>query len=112
MALLTVQQVGRSGLNPSFVAGAATNDYPNDGRTQLIVKNGGASSITATPVYGRKCDQNVLHTAAGSDVVTIPAGQERWLAYGREFINDSGQTRVALSDVTSVTVAAVRFAKG
>lgn len=49
MAALTVQNVARSGLAPSYAAAAGGGDtFTNDGAVFLHVKNGGGSSINVT----------------------------------------------------------------
>ena len=105
MATLTVQDVVRSGLNPSYASAAAGgDDFPNDGkRTFAHVKNGGASAITVT----LDITQTVDGQAVTDPTVSIPAGEERMIGpfpvayYG-------ASVGLSYSDVTSVTVAAIR----
>jgi hypothetical protein len=45
MAVLTVQQIARSGLSPSYASAAGGGDtVPNDEKTFLHIKNGGGST--------------------------------------------------------------------
>ena len=105
---LTVQDVSRSGLAPSY--GAASTDghyFKNNGRVWLHIKNTG-SQVTATvttPV-------NSGSGAAIADLtVTIPAttGDVMIGPFPPKDYNDSaGQVFVTFSGATGVTVAAIR----
>ena len=108
MADLAVQAVSLSGLNPSFVAAAAGGDaFLNAGREFLHVKNGGGSEVTVTVDSQVPCNQGYDHNA----VVAVPAGQERLIGPfpKARFDYANQKVQVAYSDVTSVTVAAVRL---
>lgn len=48
MALLTVQNISRTGLNPSYTAVAASDTFTPDSNTFLHVKNAGGSPDTVT----------------------------------------------------------------
>lgn len=107
MAALAIQEASLAGLNPAFVAASAGGDtFANDGKTYLHVKNAGAAAVTATVNSIKPCDQGSDHDA----VVSVPAGGERLIGPfppGR-FNDPNGAAAVTYSDVTSVTVAAVR----
>ena len=108
MAVLTVQDIKHTGLNPSFVAAASGGDQvPNDGRTFIYVKNGGGGSINVTVDQKKKCNHGFDHDA----VVAVPAGQERIIGpfTKHDFDNASNQFEVTYSGVTTVTVAAIRL---
>jgi len=107
MALLTVQQVTATGTVITFVSAAAGGDtFSNDGKTELEVVNGGASTITLTIVAQNACNQGTLHDGGG----TIGAGvTKRFGPFDRQRFNDSsGLVHATYSAVTSVTVAATK----
>ena len=104
---LTVQKITKTGVTPTY--GAANTDgnfFANDGRTFLIVKNGGAGSINITIDSANPCNYGFDHDV----VVAVGAGSEEWIGpfeKGR-FNNDQRQTSVSYSAVANVTVAAIR----
>lgn len=110
MAALTVQNVARTGLAPTYAAAAGGGDtFVNDGQTFVHVKNGGGSSVNVT------VDSTAPATVglAQSDVVVaVPASGERMIGPfpPNAFDDVNGSTAIAYSAVTSVTVAAVRLA--
>lgn len=108
MAKLTVQQIARAGLEPTFAAAAAGGDtFDNDGRTFFWVKNGDADELTVTIDSIVDCDQGFDHDPD----VAIPAGEERLIGpfpTGR-FNDSSGEVSATYDDETSVTVAAVKL---
>lgn len=106
MALLTVQQIGTSGLAPVFVAAAAGGDtFANNGRTYIHVKNASASAVTVTIDSIAPCNQGFDHNLT----VSVPAAGERIIGTfdPARFNNDSSITTVTYSAATSVTVAAI-----
>jgi len=108
MADLTVQTISLSGLNPVYGAAAAGGDaFPNSGREYLHVKNGGGSEVIVTVDSQAGCNQGFDHNVA----VAVPAGGERLIGpFPKARFNDAAEkAQVAYSDVTSVTVAAVRL---
>ncbi len=108
MAILTVQEIGRSGLNPSFQAAAGGGDsVPNDGRTYAEVVNGGGGAINVTVVTQLTVDGK----AVGDDVVNVPAGQRRKVGpWPPSLYNDvNGRAQLQYDGVTSVTVGAFRL---
>lgn len=110
MATLTVQDAGFDGLaNVTFVAaGAGGDDFVNDGRTVLIVKNTDASPKTVTVNSQTLCSQGFDHDIA----VIVPAttGEAVIGSFPKGRFNDAtGKVLVTYSAVTSVTVAAVRI---
>lgn len=104
MALLTAQQIALAGLDPVFAAADVAGDSfanPND-RIYFHIKNGDASSHTATFNSQRNCDQGFDHDEA----VAVPAGAERIVgpfSPGR-FNDANGLAQVTYDAVTSVTV--------
>ncbi len=107
MAVLSIQDVTTAGLNPSFVAANVGGDsFPNDGQTSFRIKNGGAASITVTVNSVAPCNYGFDHDIAvtvgiGADITIGPFSKAR-------FNNSAGQVGVTYTDVTSVTVAAIR----
>lgn len=108
MAQLTVQNVTRSGLTPSYAAATGTGDsFSNNGATFLHVKNGhtAAQSVTVDSQYAPL----PAGTAQADVVVSIPAGGERMIGPfpTRSFNDVDGLTQVTYSGVTALTVAAI-----
>lgn len=107
MATLTVQEVARTGLAPTYGAAAGGGDaIPNDGRTMLHIKNGGGGAVTLTVVT----QATVLGNAVADDTISVPAAGERMVGpFPPAIYNDVNQlTQLTYSGVTSVTVAAIR----
>lgn len=108
MATLNVQDIVLTGLAPSYAAASATgDDFVNDGRTFLHVKNGGTVSIDVTVDSVVPCNQGFNHDV----IVSIAAGAEKMVGpFDVERFNDSDRkVKVTYSDVTSVTVAALHL---
>lgn len=108
MAQLTVQDIVLAGLAPTYVAAAAGgNNFINDGRTFLHVKNGGASSINVTIDSVVQCNQGFDHDIT----VAVPNGGERMIGPFNpdRFNNSIGRVSVTYSAVTTVTVAALHL---
>jgi hypothetical protein len=112
---ITVQNVSKAGLAPTYAAADAANDmmFKNDGHTVLHVKNGGAGAISVTVVsiadpYGR----------LGDVVVSVPAAGERIIGVFKDFLfnqkpgsTNAGKIHVDFDVDTSVTVAALKIPK-
>ena len=107
MALLTTQQIGITGTNPTYDAAGGSGDTINpDSRTVLHVKNGDASSHSVTvAVPGTEYGQ-----ARPDVVVAVPAGESRFIGPLVTDLADptDGQVHVTYTATTSVTVAALR----
>lgn len=113
MADLTIQEISDDGLNPTFAAAATGGDaYLNDERTFLVVKNGDTAGHTVTVAVQRT---QFNFTGFGpvdfaNLSVSIPAGEERWIAVPPPPYNDgNGKAQVTYDAVTSMTVAAIRL---
>lgn len=110
MAALTVQNVARTGLAPSYASAAGGGDtIANDGAVLLHVKNGGGSSINVTITSTAPAGVGL---AQANVVVAVPNAGERMIGpFPPGSFNDAnGLTAVGYSAVTSVTVAAIRLA--
>ncbi len=106
MALLTVQKMALTGVAPSFVAVAASDTFPNDGKTYIEVKNGNAGADTVTVTAQSTCNQGVLHDS----VTSVPATTGDKVIGPFEptrFNNSSGQCTVTHSVTATVTCAVV-----
>ena len=107
MATLSVQSPTTSGIALSFGSAASGGDqFLNDGKSILLVKNGDSSAKTVTVAGQRTCNQGSTHNAA----VSVAAGaQEAIGPFNPAFFNDpNGYVQVTYSAVTSVTVAVVK----
>lgn len=108
MATLTVQEISRSAITPSYGAAAGGGDqFPNDGRTYLHIKNGGGSSITLTIATQMTVDGK----AVADDAIAVTNAQERVVGpFPPAIYNDAnGMVQLTYSGVTSVTVGAFRL---
>jgi hypothetical protein len=109
MAALTVQDVTRSGLTPTFAAATSTGDsFANNGSTFLYVKNGhtAAQSVTVDSQYAPL----PVGTAQSDAVVSVAAGGEALIGPfpTRSFNDADGLVQVTYSGVTALTVAAIK----
>ncbi len=109
---LNFQQVVRTGIVPTFTAVDAVNgnQFANDGRMGLHVKNAGASPTNATFLTPQVIDGDL---AVPDRVVTIAAGAEKKIGpfppSGPEGYNQAdGNVYVDWSVGTSVTVNVFR----
>lgn len=110
MAQLTVQDVTRSGLTPSFAAAASGGDsFTNNGSTFLYVKNGGAGAVTVT--IDSQYAPLPVGTAQSNVSVSVDASGEAMIGPlpTRSFNDGDGLAQVTYSGVTSVTVAAIKL---
>jgi hypothetical protein len=110
-ANLTTQTI-TSDFTVSLVAAAGGGDaFLNDGRTFLVVTNGGGAPITVTVVV-QKTSITVPGLGAvtfASIPVTVNNGTTKWIAVpSGPYNNSTGRVSVTYSGVTSVTVGAVR----
>ena len=118
MAAITVQTVNKSGVAANLVAASGGGDtFVNDASelTLLMVRNGGGSSINVTIAV---VPSNVNTTSYGqlsvsSTVVAVAAGATVVIGPFRQILynNSSGLVSVTYSNVTSVTVAALKIDK-
>lgn len=108
MALLPNVSPTQAGTAAAYSAASAGGDtmVPSD-RTHLHVKNGSGGSITVTVVAKTACNHGVLHNLA----VAVPAGEERLIGAiipSRFARPADGLAEITYSDVTTLTVAAVK----
>lgn len=103
---LTVQNCALSGLEPAYSAANADGNYfSNDGKTFLHVVNAGDADITVTIDSPVLCNQGFAHDEA----VVVSAGEARMIGpFPPARFNANGVVNVSYSDVTDVTVAAVK----
>lgn len=95
-----------TGVAPTFTAVAASDVFPNDGKTYIEVKDTNAAADTCTVVAQSTCNQGVLHDS----VTTVPATTGDRVIGPFEptrFNNSSGQCTVTHSQVAGVTIAVV-----
>ena len=102
-----------SNFTVSLAAAAVSGDaYVNDGRTFLVVTNGGGSPITVTVVVQRTsvAVPGLGNVTFASIPVSVTNGTTKWIAVPSGPYNDAnGRVSVTYSAVTSVTVGAVRM---
>jgi hypothetical protein len=109
VAVLTAQNIARSGLSESFAAATVSGDtFVNDERTFLHIKNTNAATrdVTVTPsrlVDGRAASPLVVTVAALTGDVLIgpfPAA---------DYNNTDNVVSITYSAVTNLTIALVRL---
>lgn len=108
MAALTIQELNKSGVTISYAAAAGGGDeFANNGKTFLHVKNGGGSPINVT--IASQVDDPPPGTAASNVVIAVANGAEKMIGpFNQNGYNDTdGNVQVTYSGVTSVTVAAI-----
>jgi hypothetical protein len=108
MATLTVVDVVKAGVVPTFVAAdVAGDEFVNDGQTMLVVKNDGSGSITVTIASQVQCNQGFTHNTT----VTIAAGAEKWIGplEVTRYNDENSKVQITYSGVTDVTVGAFQL---
>jgi len=110
MATLTVNTILYTGLNSEsvFVAAAASQEFVNDGRTFMIIKNGSGGSITCSVTSAG----NTQGRAIADDVITVGAttGEQMVGPWPRSIYNAAdGNIDITWSATASVTVAVFRL---
>jgi len=102
MATLAVQDISTAGVVPTYAAATSGGDqFSNNGRVMLHVKNGGAT-MTVTIVSQQACSQGSIHSTA----VAVTSGGERMIGPfdPSRYSDGSGNTFLTYSAVASVTV--------
>ncbi len=81
MAVLTVQQISRAGIDPTLDPAAAGGDaFPNSGRVFLRVVNADLATSRTVTVVSQLPAGALPQGAAKTDlVVQVPADEERWI---------------------------------
>lgn len=107
MTLQAKQTVAITGVTLSFAAVALADEFPNDGRTFLYVKNGSGSTITVTITT----PQTVKGIAISDPSVSITAGSEKCIGpFDPSIFNAAdGNVDVAYSAITTVTCAVIQL---
>lgn len=105
---LTVQVIALTGTTPTYAAAndVGGNDFVNDGRTFLQVKNSGAST-TVTVDSPTLCDQGEAHDVT----VTVATSGDKMIGpfNPKRFNSSAGKVTATYSQVTGITVAAIQF---
>ena len=109
MATLTVQNIDFTGVDPTFVAVAAGGDqFANDGRIFIYLKNTNAATRTVTANSQVNCSQGFDHDIA----VVIPAttGERMIGPFPTDRFNDSsGNLQLTYSADTNLTISVLRL---
>ena len=102
------QQIVRTGLEETYAAvdAANGNDFANDGRMFLLVKNGAGAPITVTIATPTTVDGNAVADLA---VVVTNAEQRMIGPFPPNLYNTDGKVQVDYSSGTSVTAAVLRL---
>lgn len=105
---LSYQQIVRTGLEETYAAVDASNgnQFQNDGRMFLLVKNGGGAPITVTITTPTTVDG----LAVADQTVTVTNGEQRMIGpFPPNLYNTDGYVYVDYSSGTSVTAAVLRM---
>lgn len=112
MTILAVQDLVRSGVEPVFNAASASGDeFPNDGKTMVYIKNG------ATDVNVTFTAQNTSTTKPGfgtittpDQVVNVPGSSEKAIGFFEPPIFNDGNGRVQMTydNEVNVTIAVLK----
>ena len=110
MATLTVNTIIYTGLDSEslFVAAAASQEFVNDGRTFMIIKNGSGGSITCTITSAGTTQGRAI----ADDIITVGAttGEQMAEPWPRSIYNAAdGNIDITWSATATVTVAVFRL---
>ena len=114
MATLTVQTIDlTSGVAPTYASAAAGGDeYANDGKTYIHLKNASGGSITVTVTVQQSAvdSQQFGRLVPANRTFTVGAGAERIIPFlsAGGYNNSNGRVALTYSGVTSLTVAAIQ----
>src|SRR3990167_7912315 len=110
MAVLTVQQLTRAGITPTYAAAAGGGgSFPNDGQTFVQFKNTNAAARNVTIATQVTVDGK----AVADDVINVPltTGDVMVGPFPPGIYNDvNGRVQLTYDAVTNLTVAVVRLA--
>ena len=110
MAVLAIQQIARTGLNPALAAAAAGGDaFPNVGRVFLRVVNANVGAARTVTITSQLPAGAIPEGAVKTDAeVSVPASSERWIGpFDPGSWNDAnGRVVVTYDDEADLTVGA------
>ena len=110
MAVLTVQQIARTGLAPALAAAAAGGDaFANTGKVFLRVANGNVGAARTVTVASQIPAGGIPEGAVKTNLsVNVPADSERWIGpFAPGSWNDAnGRVVVTYDDEADLTVGA------
>ena len=115
MALLTLQNVAPTGLNPNFgaVNASDTVKVSTAQRAFLHVKNNHASNATNVTITARKTSATVSGVGTvtiGDLVVAVPAQGERIIGpFTEAYVDTDGLVTIGYSATTTVVAAALNL---
>lgn len=113
MAVLTVQNLTRAGLETTYASAAGAGDtFVDDGsgRTFVHVKNGSGADCEVTVASTASPAAN-SGQAAEDLVVDVTAGKERMIGpFGANFRDGDGVVTLTYESETSLTLAAIKLA--
>lgn len=107
MATLSVENISLTGLNATYNAVSASDEFPNtSGRIFIHVKNGDASANTVSITTPKTFEGLAVADAGGS----VPAGEDRFFGPFKPglFNDSSGNVTVTHSNTTANTIAVLR----
>lgn len=105
---MNYQQIVRAGLEETYAAvdAANGNQFQNDGRMFLLVKNGAGAPINVTITTPTTVDGNVVADL----VVAVTNGEQRMIGpFPPNLYNTDGYVYVDYSSGTTITAAVLRL---
>jgi hypothetical protein len=108
MALLVAQDIDRSGLNPVLSASdVAGDEFVNTGKEFIVIDNASGSPVSVTLDIQATVDSQ----AVTDRVVSVPAGEQRYIGPFKPSIYNDGDSHmnVSYSAVTSLTTGIIRL---
>lgn len=113
MATLTAQEIVEAGLEASYdAATGGGDDFVNNGKEFIHVKNGSGGDITVTVTAQRTITNKAgFGPMTKSDsAVVVTAGEERFIGPFpiSAFNNSTGKAVITYSGVTSLTIAILK----
>ena len=116
MATYTVQTVVDTGITPSLVSVASSDNFADDGsaRTFVEVVNGAGAPINVTiPAQQTSVVVPGVGSLAVADIVVSVTNAQRRLIgpFSRAYINNSGFVTLNFSSITTITAGAFRVQK-
>lgn len=112
MSLLAIQDLVRGGVDPLFnVASASGDEFGNDGKTLVYIKNGATDlNVTFTARNASTSKPGFGNLALTNQVVNVPANEERAIGFFEPAIFNDGNGRVEMTydNEVNVTVAVLK----
>lgn len=115
MSELTVQELDKDGVTPTYNSTASAGDsFVNDDRTLVALKNSDGSNDHTVTITAQRTSITLRNQGLGkvdfSDLsITVPMGGEIWVAVPPAPYNDgNGKVQMTYDSAPSITAAVVK----